>query len=139
MRLVRRCIAIFLAAGFVAAAQDSEQLYQLGTRLFAEHQPTAAIQALEQSVALKPAHAAAWKALGVVHAAQGDFDLAEKPFRTACELPPTLADACFYYGRTLYLLNRFQPALERLRRALQAAQKTPQTHRLTASSFDPPA
>src|SRR5260370_4790302 len=97
MPLIRRRIAILLAAGFVAAAQDSDQLYQLGTRLFAEHQPAAAIQALERSVALKPNHAGAWKALGVVHAAQGDFDLAEEPFHTAWELHPALPQSCPYY------------------------------------------
>ncbi len=123
-------------AGFVAAAQDSEQLYQLGTRLFAEHRPGAAIQALERSVALKPSHAGAWKALGVVHAAQGDFDLAEKPFRTACELQPAFADACLYYGRTLYLLNRFQPALEVLRRTLRDDQRNSQIYRLMALSLE---
>src|SRR5258708_9563256 len=136
MPLIRRRIAILLAAGFVAAAQDSDQLYQLGTGLLAERQPAAAIQALERSVALKPSHAAAWKALGVVHAAQGDFDLAEKPFRTAFELQPSLPDACLYYGRTLYLLNRFQPALEVLRRAVPYDQRNSQIYRLMALSLE---
>src|SRR5229473_1450650 len=133
---IAKAIAVFLVAEFAAAAQDSEQLYQLGARLFAEHQPAAAIQALERSVALKPSHATAWKALGVVHAAQGDFDLAEKPFRNACELQPAFRDACLYYGRTLYLLNRFQPALEVLRRTLRDDQRNSQIYRLMALSLE---
>src|ERR1700730_18638179 len=105
----RWIVRTLLAGTFVAVAQDAGEFYRRGTQLFDEHKPAAAIAALEQSVALRPEHAAAWKALGVVYAAQGDYQKAEKPFLNACQRQPALADACLYYGRTLYLLNRFRP------------------------------
>src|SRR5260370_3452049 len=105
-------------------------------RLFAEHKPDAAISAFERVVALRPKNAAGWKALGVVYAAQQNFDAAEKPLRTACELNPALPDACVYYGRTLYLLNRFQPAIEVLRRALANDRENPEIHRLLGLSLE---
>ena len=64
---------------------------------------------------MRPDYAPAWKALGVVFASRGEFERAETPFRNACERQPSLPDACLYYGRTLYLLNRFQPAIDVLR------------------------
>src|SRR5436305_534163 len=94
---------VLLPAAF-ALSQTADSLYQDGLRLFAEHRPSDAIAALQQSVAMQPAAAAAWQALGVVFASQGDFDRAEAPFRNACTRQPTLAGACLYYGRTLYLL-----------------------------------
>ena len=126
---------MILAGGFTAA-QDSEALYRRGTQLFGEHEPAEAIAALERSVALRPENAAAWKALGVVYAAQGDYEKAEKPFLNACRRQPALADACLYYGRTLYLLNRFQPAVEVLRRALANDRSNAQIYRLIALSWE---
>jgi protein O-GlcNAc transferase len=117
---------------FLAAAQDPAELYRAGTQRFAARDFGGAIVALERSVALKPDYAEAWKALGVVHAAQGDYEASEKPFRNACELAPALPDACHYYGRTLYLLNRFQPALNVLRNALKTDPENAQVHRLIA-------
>jgi Flp pilus assembly protein TadD len=113
-------------------AQDADALYQTGIRLLSENQMSSATDALEKCVRLRPDYAAAWKALGVISATRGEFDRAEKPFRTACELQPGLADACSYYGRTLYLLNQFQPALEVLRRASGSDPNNSQLHRLIA-------
>jgi Tfp pilus assembly protein PilF len=117
------------------AAQDAASLYQGGLRLFSEHQPQAAIASLRQSVALAPANAAAWKALGVVYASQGDYESAEPAFRNACERGPTLPDACLYHGRALYLLDRFPAAIEALHRAL-AAREAGEAHRLLALSLE---
>jgi tetratricopeptide (TPR) repeat protein len=132
----RWIVRTLLAGTFVAVAQDAGEYYRRGTQLFDEHKPAAAIAALEQSVALKPEHAAAWKALGVVYAAQGDYEKAEKPFLNACQRQPALADACLYYGRTLYLLNRFRPAVEVLRRALENDKSNAQIYRLMALSWE---
>lgn len=106
----------------LAHSQNAEQLYQSGTRFFAENKPESAISALQEAVRLQPNHGPAWKALGVVHASRGDFESAEKPFRNACEIRPAVPDACLYYGRTLYLLDRFQPAIQILQRTLAAAE-----------------
>ena len=128
--------AILLTGALAVLAQDADELYRVGIRLLSENQPAPAAEALERCVQLKPDHAAAWKALGVVSAAEGDYERAEKPFRTACELQARLPDACLYYGRTLYLLNRFQAALEVLRRALKNEPDNPQVHRLMALSLE---
>jgi Tfp pilus assembly protein PilF len=115
--------------------QDSGELYRQAMRLFSERQGDAALAALQKSVALDPANAQAWKALGVVFASRGEFERAETPFHSACERQPSLQDACLYYGRTLYLLNRFEPAMAALRRAI-AAQNTAEAHRLLALSLE---
>src|ERR1019366_4804925 len=104
--------------------QDAEELFRQGGRLFAEANPDAAMAAFQRSVELRPEYAPVWKALGVVYASRGEFDRAEAPFRNACERQPALPDACLYYGRTLHLLNRFQPAINVLRRTIRKSGKT---------------
>jgi len=128
----------FLAAFLVPlalGAQDAGSLYRDGLRLFSERQPQAAISSLRQSVALEPANAAAWKALGVIHASLGDYQSAEPEFRNACERLPSLEDACLYHGRSLYLLDRFPAAIETLRRAL-TVRESAEAHRLLALSLE---
>lgn len=122
-------------APLALVAQDAGALYREGIRLFSERQPQAAIASLRQSVALEPANAGAWKALGVIHASQGDYHAAEFEFRNACERQPSLEDACLYHGRSLYLLDRFPAAIETLRRALGVRQ-TADGHRLLALSLE---
>jgi protein O-GlcNAc transferase len=100
-------------------SQNADDLFRQGGRFFTEHNLDAAIVAFQGSVALRPGYAPAWKALGVAYASRREFESAEIPFRNACERQPSLPDACLYYGRTLYLLNRFQPAIDVLRRTLQ--------------------
>src|SRR5204862_178192 len=136
--LVARIGARVALFGFVSALfawQDAESLYRSGLRLFAEKKLEAAIAALRQSVAIQPANAPAWKALGVVYAARGDYESAEAPFRNACERQPALEDACLYYGRALYLLDRFPPAIDVLRRAI-ALRDSAEAHRLLALSLE---
>jgi len=69
-----------LAIPLVVGSQDAAALYKEGLRLFSERQPQAAVAALRQSVALQPANALVWNALGVVHASQGDYESAEPAF-----------------------------------------------------------
>lgn len=125
--------ALLLAA---ASAQDAEELYRAGIRFLSENKLVPASEALEQCIRLKPDYAGAWKALGVISASQGDYEHAEKPFHTACELQPRLPDACLYYGRTLYLLNRFPQAIEVLRNALKNDPNNSQIYRLIALSSE---
>jgi Tfp pilus assembly protein PilF len=49
---------------------------------------------------------------------------------------PALADACLYFGRTLYLLDRFEPALDVLRRAIERDPQNAQLHRIAALSSE---
>ncbi|MGH9719716.1 MAG: tetratricopeptide repeat protein [Bryobacteraceae bacterium] len=129
-----RRAALLLAAVFSAAAADTaEQLYQTGLKHIEQGKHEAAVVSLEESIRMRASHAPAWKALGVAHAAMGDHPLAEPAFRKACELAPSLEDACFYHGRILYLLNRFDEAVSVLRKT---ARGDPRAHRVTALSLD---
>ena len=119
-----------LFALVLAAADDPDALYREGLRLFSAGQPQAAIESFHKAIEVRPSEAATWKALGVVYAAQGDYARAEEPFHRACLLNARLPDACLYFGRALYLLDRFEQAVNVLRTALE---NDPQTHRSIAS------
>ena len=132
---------VWLTCGWLAGlafflpAQDATSLYREGLRLFGEGKSDAAAASLQQSLVIQPANASAWKALGVVFATRGDYERAEPAFRNACERQPGLADACLYYGRSLYLLDRFAPAIDTLRGALKG-RDTVEGHRLLALSLE---
>lgn len=96
----------------------TDDWYRQGVEAFQSGRHDAAIAALTEAVRIAPKNAQIWKVLGVVHASRGDYDRANEPFSRACTLAPDLVDACYYYGRNLYALNRFEPALEALRKAL---------------------
>jgi tetratricopeptide (TPR) repeat protein len=65
----------------------------------------------------EPANAAVHKWLGMTYAAQQKAALAEAPLRRACELDAKLPEACYYWGRTLFALGRFDEAVTAYRRA----------------------
>lgn len=113
-------------------AETPEELYQRGLRLMAEHQAEAAIGAFQQAAELRPGDASIWKALGVAFASRGDYPKAEEPLRKACRLNPRLPDACLYLGRTLYLEDRFDSALEVLGQGSTSAQ----SRRIEAMSLE---
>lgn len=96
-------------------AQVSE--YDQGVVLIQKGQLTAAVPLLILATEAHPAQARAWAALGVAYAAQGMYDLAEPPFAHACDLDPKLHDACYYEGRALYALGRFEASIQVLERA----------------------
>lgn len=98
----------------------------------AQHQAEAAIGAFDQAAKLRPDNASIWKALGVAFASRGEYPKAEEPFRKACRLNPRLPDACLYLGRTLYLQDRFDSALEILRQGRPSAQ----SRRIEAMSLE---
>jgi superkiller protein 3 len=129
-------VVLFIAIPALAWSQDAGELFRQGARLFDERQLDAAIAAFQRSVELQPEYAPAWKALGVVYASRGDYERAETPFRNACERKPSLSDACLYYGRTLYLLNRFQAAIPVLHRTLQQEPRNAEAYRLLALSLE---
>ncbi len=118
------------------AADDADALYKDGLHLFAAGQSDAAIAAFQKSLAIRPADAATWKALGVVHAARGDYARAEEPFHRACLLNPKLPDACLYFGRALYLRDSFQQAVNVLRAARDNDPANPQLHRIEALALE---
>jgi Flp pilus assembly protein TadD len=109
----RRYGSTLLFICFSLGAQDYEQ----GVALIEKRQFDAAIPLLARAAAARPGDAQVHKALGVAHAARNDYELAEPAFGRACELDAKLLDACYYHGRALYALNRFDAALAALRRA----------------------
>ena len=80
--------------------------------------------------------AAKFLALGVSHAARGDYAAAVEPFHRACLLDAKLPDACLYFGRTLYLLDRFEEAINVLRTALENDPLNPQIYRIEALALE---
>lgn len=112
----RACLGVAFSALSAYAMQGAKQQYQSAMDLLRQGRYAEARQSLEQVVAAEPHSAPAWQALGVAHAAQGDYPAAEPAFARACSLQPKLADACFYHGRALYLVNRFSEALAVLAR-----------------------
>ena len=106
------------AVGLALLLASADEWYRKGVEAFQAGQHDAAVAALSEAARLAPRNAQAWKVLGVVHASREDYERADQPFERACSLAPELVDACYYYGRNLYALNRFNPALEALRKAL---------------------
>jgi tetratricopeptide (TPR) repeat protein len=49
---------------------------------------------------------------------QGQHELAEEPFANACKFNVREPDACYFYGRNQYALNRFERSIEALQKAL---------------------
>jgi tetratricopeptide (TPR) repeat protein len=116
--------------------QDADVYFHRGLELSAEGKTDAALKAFQEAVRLRPEHAAAWKAIGVILATRGDYEGADNPFRKACGLQPSLADACLYHGRTLYLLNRFAPAVEILRLTVRRDSQNGEAYRLLGLSLE---
>ena len=63
------------------------------------------------------------KTMGVALAALGDYRAAEEPFAAACRKNPAERDACYYWARTLYALDRFDDSLKALAQAASGATK----------------
>ena len=97
---------------------SAEELYRHGVEAFQSGRHDEAVTALTEAARAAPRNAQTWKVLGVVHASRSDYERADQPFERACSLAPDLVDACYYYGRNLYAMNRFEPALAALRKAL---------------------
>lgn len=103
-----------------------EDAYRRGVEAFEKGRFAEALPLLQAAAAAEPQNAQVWKALGVLHAAQGDTRAAVDPFARACSLNSRLLDACFYHGRALYTLNRFEEALAPLENAFRtSAAKSP--------------
>lgn len=107
--------------------------YQRGVELFEKGQLQAALPFLTRATETYPRDARTWKALGVAYAAQRLYDLAEAPFRRACELDPHLDDACYFYARALYALDRFEPSLQVLK---GAAARDPRSWKISLATAE---
>jgi Flp pilus assembly protein TadD len=118
------------------AASEADTAYDAGVTAFQRRDYSTAAQHLQRAVALDARHARAWKALGVVHAAQENYAAADLPFEKACTLAPKLEDACYYYGRNAFALNRFDTSLEAMRKALVEDRRPWRVHLGMAQSLE---
>ncbi len=130
------CAVLLAFAAAAALAADPEALYREGLRLMARGDSQAAADSFRQALAISPNYAEAWKALGVVYAAAGDTARAEEPFHRACLLNPKLPDACLYFGRALYLLDRFPDAIAVVKTALESDPNNAQLYRIQALALE---
>lgn len=94
-----------------AASQTIAGALQEGRKAFRERDWTKAERAFLQAAKAAPKSATAHKWLGMTYAAQEKYLPAELAFRRACEIDPEEQDVCYYWGRTLYSLSRFETAL----------------------------
>jgi tetratricopeptide (TPR) repeat protein len=108
--------------------RSADAHFFLGMARFRLGRMNEAIEPFESAVRLAPRRAAAHRALGTVHAAMGNYNVAEAPLTRACELDPRDPDACYYLGRTLYALNRFEGSLDALAIALKTGEKPGRIH-----------
>ena len=94
----------------------------------------AGIADLEAAVRRNPSNASAWKDLGMAMVARRRAEPALEAFSRACELDPKDEDACYYLGRQLFSLDRYQEAVAPFEKALRAAprEKLARTHRAAA-------
>jgi protein O-GlcNAc transferase len=91
--------------------------YDQGVARFERGDLAGAVPFLTRAAQERPKDAQVWKALGVAYAAQKMYREAERPLARSCELDRTLEDACYFYGRALYALDRFESSIHALRRA----------------------
>lgn len=91
--------------------------YEQGLALFQRGDAAAAVPHLARAAESEPKNAQRWKALGVAYASQKQYRQAEPAFRRACELDPKLEDACYFWARALYGLDRFDESLKALEHA----------------------
>jgi Tfp pilus assembly protein PilF len=91
----------------------AQKLFEQRDWAGAERQCRAAIQ--EQ-----PENASAYKLLGMVFAAQEQFELASQPFERACQLAPRDETACYYFGRNEYAVSRYRESRAVLEKALRS-------------------
>jgi Flp pilus assembly protein TadD len=129
---------LFTALGVVsfAAADDPDMLYRDGLRLLQQGQPQSAVDTFRKALKLAPSQPESWKALGVAYETLGDNLDAEEAFHFACLLNPKLPDACLYFGRALYLLDRFADAINVLRAAIGKDAQNPQLYRVEALALE---
>jgi enediyne biosynthesis protein E4 len=104
-------LRIWKAIALLTAAPGLTNLLQQGQNAFRAKDWPAAERSFTQAVRTQPRSALANKWLGMTYAAQEKYLQAEPPFRKACELDPREPDVCYYWGRALFTLSRFEAAL----------------------------
>src|ERR1035437_7608556 len=118
---VRTSRAFLVAAlmGLSLAAPAGPQALQRGQAAFRRGNWVEAEKSFLAAIREQPKSATALKWLGMVYTAQEKFDLAEAPFRSACEIDPGEDLACYYLGRADYALSRYEESRSAFEKALR--------------------
>src|SRR3954470_23109180 len=95
----------------LAPSQVLPRLLEEGRNAFRDQDWPNAERLFLEAINSQPNRAWPYKWLGMTYAAQEKFELSEPPFRRACEIDPKEPDVCYYWGRTLFSLSRFDAAL----------------------------
>jgi protein O-GlcNAc transferase len=113
-----RLLGALLLTALLVRAQAGNPDYEAAVKLIESGRQVQAVPLLQALVQAEPKNAQYWKALGVAYAGMGDTQSAVDPFGKACELNQRVPDVCYYFGRALYVQNRFEEALLPLTKAV---------------------
>lgn len=111
-------LALLISMQLISPAPGQVE-YEQATLLVQQGKLPEALQLLAKALKDHPETAVLWRLNGVALAQSGDLLNAADSFGAACRLSPNLPDACYYHGRALYSLNRFDEAIEVLRKAIR--------------------
>jgi Flp pilus assembly protein TadD len=116
---------------------DPDANYYVGLAYFRSERPRDARPYLERAAALSPTRAQAWKALGLALLKTNDFPPATIALDKTCALDPGDEDACYLFGRSLYMQGRYDEAVQPLDKALRTAPPANQAnvHRAAALNY----
>lgn len=101
---------------------------EIGQAAFRVRDWPAAERHFAQALRDRPGSGAAHKWLGMTYAAQEKFTLAEAPLRRACQLDASDPDSCYYWGRTLFALGRFEQSVAAYEKALKTNNRPGRTY-----------
>jgi Tfp pilus assembly protein PilF len=100
-----------VSAGQLAVPPRAVEEYRKAERRLNRHDVEGARKHLLRAVEIAPQFVAAWNYLGTIAYQHGDYELAEKYFRTALEHEPGAFTPVVNLGGTLLSLKRFKEAL----------------------------
>lgn len=103
----------------VSAQDQAAEKFRSGARSLQEHDYTAAIRELGQSLRLNPRQPAANRMLGLSYLMLGQYEAALAPFTEAARLDPQDAECWFFVGAAYYHLNFYAKAQQPLETALR--------------------
>ncbi len=125
--------ALLLAAA--AGAQTANEAYQRGVALLQQGHAAEAVTPLREAAG-RDGSARNWKALGVALASLENYREAEPAFREACRLDPKDEANCYYLGRSLYALDRYEDSLKALETALPVHPRRWRTELAMAQAYE---
>src|SRR5436305_10636696 len=116
---------------------DPEANYYLGITCFREGRPKEARPYLEKASRLSPSNDSAWKALGLIQLGADDHRAASVSLSNACALDAKDEDSCYLLGRSLFVLGKYDEAVQPFEKALRAVPPAnlAAAHRATALNF----